>query len=242
MSPTGSPRCVGGVDTGAVSIARELILSSAHHRRRFETRSSKQAPWPNPAVFSWLLSNRILRKHPRRVNSRQHSRHATDGSSCVWPRPMFTGLLRPATAPRGALQHYCGLLQSTAQEGAGFPCMRPFNWPSPRNVSGRLQAAGGAAAKVESSRRTRRRHIRPRSCTARWSCFRTSIFSPNPAAARLAVPEMAAVVDSHLRLTWKSGEAQTVCGGGKYARAECDPQAPLVSWFCSRSSPTLPID
>jgi hypothetical protein len=152
---------------------------------------------------------------------------------------MLTGLLRPATALPGVLQHYCSLLheKALASHASGSSI-----GPALETFQARLQPASGAAAKVESSRRTRRRHIRTRSCTARWSCFRTSIFSPNAAVARLVVPEMRAVFDSHLRLAWKSGEAQRVCGGGKYARAECDPQVSLVSWFCFRSSAAFAID
>ena len=115
-------------------------------------------------------------------------------------------------------------LQTTAWESACSSCIVRFDRSSVPNVSGRLQATGGARPKVESSRRTRRRHIRTRSCTARWSCFRTSILWLDPAVGRLGVPDTAKFFDSHLHFTWKSGEAMRKCADGKYARRGWGPQ------------------
>ncbi|KAL5378099.1 hypothetical protein DPSP01_009383 [Paraphaeosphaeria sporulosa] len=77
--------------------------------------------------------------------ARQHSAHATDGSTCVRSQPIFTGLLRPATAFRGGVQSYCGLLHGKAL--ASRASARSIG-PALETFQARLQAASGAAAKA----------------------------------------------------------------------------------------------
>lgn len=131
-------------------------------------------------VFKFVVESRLeeaCRARPRQTD-------ATDGSNL---HPLGTNLHRsfaPSHCFVRGLAGYCGLLHGKAP--ASSECRLPIG-AAFQTFQGGLQAASGPAPKVESSRRTRRRHIRTRSCTARWSCFPTAILCPHPAAGTPAL-------------------------------------------------------
>lgn len=130
----------------------------------------------------YLLSNRVFRRYPRRVNKLDTRRRSKGG------RVLETNLHRSFAPSHSFLRRPAVVLQTTAWDSACNSCMLRSHRSSVPNVSGRLQAGRGALGKIESSRRTRRGHIRTRSCTARWSCFRTAILRLDSAVGILGCP------------------------------------------------------
>ena len=197
---------------GVVSVRRALVLSAA-------------ADCPAPSAAANGISKRpccAVCLSNSKGPARQHRYTRRTRETCICPQPIFTDLCCPATLSEGGVQRYHGLMH-------GQPLARPASSLSigsaRETFHSRLQAWGGAAAMAESSRRTRRIHIRTRSCTARWSCFPTSIHRPDPAVGRLALPDMPVALTHTCISRGRVGKPVRRCGDGKYGRTECRPEA-----------------
>jgi len=129
-----------------------------------------------------------------------------------------------------------GLLRATAgycTRNCEFPVRAGSRLASTRETfQARLQAPAPLSPEVKSSRRTRRRHIRTRSRTAIWSCFRSAIIPPHPEVGTQALPNTEDMFDSHLHRTCTSGELRQAAHRPKYAHEECRPEVSAVSSIC----------
>jgi hypothetical protein len=136
--------------------------------------SQRDAPKPQRRATGHVVVNVVESSLVEQTTARQHAPTRDRGSTHR----------SPAEPSHGFSRRRAGLLHPPARERLTLPSMSSSDRPPPWK---RFKAAAPLLPCSQSSRRTRRRHIRTRSCTARWSCFSPSILCPNPASRKDAL-------------------------------------------------------